>query len=151
MDGLVRSKATLIVSPSAIVYQWAQEIETHAPALRCYMYDGVDKLTPQQKRRMEMNDEYIDPSEYMVTADELASYDIVLTTYDVLQREVSFAREDNGRARREPRRYDRKTTPLVLVEFWRVCMDEAQMVESVTSTLAGKAHLVCDKNMMLTR
>lgn len=101
---VLASGATLIVSPMSIVYQWATEIDYHTPALRYFMYEGVDKMGAE-------------------TAETLAQYDVILTTYDVLRKELHMARGDNMRSRRFERKMKRKTTPLIEIEWWRVCMD----------------------------
>lgn len=63
---------------------------------------------------------------------ELASYDIVLTDYATLQSEFYYSNHNpTSRKLRRPSRYLNVRTPLLFVNFWRVCLDEAQMVSSV--------------------
>lgn len=66
-NGLLQTGTTLIITPSTISHQWEAEIRLHAPSLSYTYYQGV-------KDRKEKN----------TTAEELASYDIVLTNYDVM-------------------------------------------------------------------
>lgn len=40
---------------------------------------------------------------------------------------------------RDPRRFAALPCPLILVEWWRVCLDEAQMVETVNRSFAKMA------------
>jgi E3 ubiquitin-protein ligase SHPRH len=72
-----------------------------------------------------------------ISAEELAQYDVVLTNYDVLRKEVHLTTEDNQRSRRHKRVYDRSTTPLTHIRWWRVCLDEAQMVENTMANASG--------------
>ena len=41
-----------------------------------------------------------------------------------------------GRARRYDRRYVAVPSPLTGILFWRICLDEAQMVESTTAKVS---------------
>ena len=63
----VESKATLIVSPTAISYQWIEEIQKHIKHknVRMLFYEGTKQSG------------YIQPR-------TLANYDIVITTYTVI-------------------------------------------------------------------
>lgn len=63
---------------------------------------------------------------------ELASYDIILTDYTTLQSEFYYSNHNpTSRTLRRPSRYLNVKTPLLYVNWWRVCLDEAQMVSSV--------------------
>lgn len=98
----------------------------------------------------------------------LSQYDIVLTTYEVLRREIHFtalsevkryligrsvgkifniftcfcfvfySKKKNFRFR-DPKRYPALPCPLILIEWWRVCLDEAQMVENLNWCFAKVA------------
>jgi E3 ubiquitin-protein ligase SHPRH len=69
---------------------------------------------------------------------DLAKFDIVITTYEVLGDELKhvFAFE-NTRVLRQPKRFTNIPSPLINVEWWRICLDEAQMVHS-TNTLCAE-------------
>ncbi|KAJ3309377.1 hypothetical protein HDU76_003646, partial [Blyttiomyces sp. JEL0837] len=77
-----------------------------------------------------------------VTAQEVALFDIVVTDYEVLRREVHFAKGDHERSRRQERVYERTESLLMEVEWWRVCLDEAQMVESPTAQVSEMARMI---------
>lgn len=65
---------------------------------------------------------------------ELASYDIILTDYATLQSEFYYSNHNpTSRTLRRPARYLSVKTPLLFVNWWRVCLDEAQMVSSVVT------------------
>ncbi|KAJ6155056.1 hypothetical protein N7470_005622 [Penicillium chermesinum] len=130
-DGLRASKATLIITPPAILEQWRQEIQQHAPHLQVHHYEGI-------KRGQEDSDH--------LTIEELAEYDVVLTTYNVIAREIHYSGVNPGRALRHEKRFAPRKTPLVRISWWRVCLDEAQMVESGVSNAAKVARLIPRQN-----
>lgn len=58
-------------------------------------------------------------------------YDVCITTYTTLQQDLGVARPPIQRPRREVATYlpiERDRSPLVMVEWYRVIMDEVQMV-----------------------
>lgn len=119
---LIKSAATLVITPPSILHQWANEIANHAPSLRVFLY--------------------IDNAPSTISAEELSQYDIVLTTYAVLSKEIHYANQYD-RPRRYDRRYCPRTSPVVLIEWWRVCLDEAQLIEGASvSQAAAMAHLI---------
>lgn len=78
----------------------------------------------------------------------LASYDVVLTTYACLARELSFdmggaeggkAPAKRRRVLRHAKRYRVVPSPLTQVKWWRVCLDEAQMIDSPVASAAQMA------------
>ncbi|GAA5843078.1 hypothetical protein JCM11251_002725 [Rhodosporidiobolus azoricus] len=116
---------TLIICPAAIVGQWQQEIARLAPGLRVLRYEGIAKL-PES-----------------VTADVVAKkYDIILTTFDILRKEVVFARKPAQRGLRNKREIRYRRSMLVEIDFLRVCMDEAQMVGDAVGPTSETASLI---------
>lgn len=69
----------------------------------------------------------------------LAANDIVLTTYDVLRSELNFTKSFELDQLRISRRYFRAVSPLLSIHWWRLCFDEAQMVENTYSMVARMA------------
>lgn len=67
----LKAKTTLIVSPSSISFQWQEEIEKHQNGLSVFVYDGIQ-------------------SHGFVSPATFARHDIVLTTYEVLKKELYF-------------------------------------------------------------
>nr|XP_019953746.1 PREDICTED: E3 ubiquitin-protein ligase SHPRH isoform X3 [Paralichthys olivaceus] len=123
----VSTGATLIISPSSICHQWVEEINRHirSSSLRVLVYQGVKKHG------------FIQPH-------MLAEQDVVITTYDVLRSELNYvdiphSNSKDGRRFRNQKRYMAVPSPLVAVEWWRVCLDEAQMVECPTAKAAEMA------------
>ncbi|XP_074548952.1 E3 ubiquitin-protein ligase SHPRH [Halichoeres trimaculatus] len=123
----VSTGATLIISPSSICHQWVEEINRHirSSSLRVLVYQGVKKHG------------FIQPH-------MLAEQDVVITTYDVLRSELNYvdiphSNSKDGRRFRNQKRYMAIPSPLVAVEWWRICLDEAQMVECPTAKAAEMA------------
>lgn len=126
-QNLQKSRATLIITPPAILEQWKQELKQHAPDLKFHHYNGLHI----SKRR--------------TTSDvvlELADNDVVLTTYNLLSREIHYAREKPDRQLRKQSRHESPKSPLTQISWWRVCLDEAQLVESGVSQAAQVARLI---------
>ncbi|KAG0366215.1 hypothetical protein BGZ54_005672 [Gamsiella multidivaricata] len=123
---LIKSAATLIITPLSIMHQWAGEIENHAPSLRVFIYE--------------------ESAHERITAEELAQYDIVLTTYPVLSKEVNYTTHYD-RPRRYERLYVPRRSPFVQIDWWRVCLDEAQMIEGVTVSQAAAMTLLIPRVM----
>ncbi|GAA5889557.1 hypothetical protein JCM5296_005984 [Sporobolomyces johnsonii] len=116
---------TLIIAPAAIIGQWGTELTKLAPGLRVLRYDGIKSIKDSE------------------TAAYLAkSYDVVLTTYDVLRREVAIARKPHERSLRNKREIRYRRSMLVEVDFFRVIMDEAQMVGDSIGPTSETASLI---------
>lgn len=121
-------KATLIITPAVILNQWVQEVETHSPHLKVFIYDGVPRGAHSMDDSVEVED--------------VQDCDIVLSTYDILSRELAFSRTIKERSRRHERKYIPRRSCLVKCLWWRVCLDEVQMAESTTSNIAEMARLI---------
>lgn len=130
-DGLRISGATLIITPPAILEQWKQEFEQHAPKMKVYHYTGI-------RRGQEKSDDLM--------IEEIADFDVVLTTYNVISREIHYAGATPERSLRREKRFEPRKTPLVRISWWRVCLDEAQMIESGVSNAAKVARLIHRQN-----
>ncbi|XP_073129793.1 uncharacterized protein [Henckelia pumila] len=130
----VETAATLIVCPTPILHQWHAEILRHTKpgSLKVCVYEGV--------RFTSFSDE---PA---IDIKELLSADIVLTTYDVLKTDLphdSDRHEGDRRFMRYEKRYPVVPTHLTRVLWWRICLDEAQMVEgnaAAATELALRLH-----------
>ncbi|KAF9692439.1 hypothetical protein EKO04_009360 [Ascochyta lentis] len=124
------SGATLIITPPSILEQWRSEIHTHAPHLKVFHYKGLPPSSASKKEHA------------TATVEELMRYDVVLTTYGVLSKEIHYATPPPDRSSRHQRRHERRKSPLVEISWWRVCLDEAQMVESGVSNAAKVARVI---------
>ncbi|KAJ3019350.1 hypothetical protein HKX48_002198 [Thoreauomyces humboldtii] len=121
-DRRQKSPGTLIIAPTSIIEQWVSEIQTHAPSLSLVVYTTLAKPP--------------------LTVRDLRKYDIVIASYDTLRKEVHAARAPPTRSRRSERAYERRRSPLNQIQFWRVVLDEAQMVESSVSQAAAMAKMI---------
>lgn len=125
--------ATLVVCPSAIMQQWQDEVEKHVRpgSLKIIAYEGQSNKSAAGGT---MKGVY--------SANDLAQADLVFTTYDTLQAEINIDTANGDgltyaeRSRRYARKYEVVPTPLTRLKWWRVVLDEAQMVESVISKAA---------------
>ncbi|XP_075238395.1 E3 ubiquitin-protein ligase SHPRH [Lycorma delicatula] len=119
-EHLVPSSGTVIISPVSILNQWLAEIDKHIrkPSLNVLVYEGVRK------------NGYIQPT-------TLAQYDIVITSYQVLVKELDYIDVmENNRKLRYTKKFLAPSSPLTSVLWWRLCLDEAQMVECTTTKVA---------------
>lgn len=126
MEPIIQSAATIIVSPASIKLQWLSEVEKHieGAGLKVLIYDGIKK------------NGWISPI-------DMAAYDIVLTDYNVMKSEIYFTnRNKTDRQMRNPSRSINLPSPLLMIDWWRVCLDEAQMVEASTNNTAQMVKLL---------
>ncbi|XWS74480.1 hypothetical protein CRYUN_Cryun01aG0001600 [Craigia yunnanensis] len=129
-DSPIATGATLIVCPAPILSQWHTEILCHTRpgSLKICIYEGVRNPSLSNTTRVDIN--------------ELVCADIVLTTYDVLKEDLSHdsdRHEGDRRFLRFQKRYPVIPTLLTRILWWRVCLDEAQMVESNTAAATEMA------------
>ena len=134
----VPSHTTLIISPTPIIEQWRQEIlqRTKSASLKVLIYDGISKI----ERKTQLGSPRKE-GHFVVLPQHLAEYDIVLTSFDVLRTDLrhSFVRENVSRRENREERYRSLPTPLIGLKWWRVCIDEAQMVSSGMAKAATMA------------
>ena len=126
-----RCSATLIITPPAILQQWKNELQVLAPSLSVYIYEGL---------RVEAG-----RSDHEALILQCTQHDVVLTTYNVLAREIHYA-DTPHRSLRHEKRYKKRLSPLTQIHWWRVVLDEAQMVESGVSNAAKVAKLIPREN-----
>ncbi len=104
-----RTAGTLVVCPVSVLRQWAQEIRdkaTEMADLRVLIYHG-------KKRTNDQN--------------ELATYDVVLTTYTVVGKEVPLPSSNKN------------SGPIAFINWFRVVLDEAQTIRNRTTRIAQAA------------
>ena len=131
-ESLHQSSGTLIVTPPSILQQWKSEIQFHAPSLKVMIYEGIKSKTKERA------------DEELIT--RLLSHDIVLTTYHVLATEIHYSGVTPDRNLRTERKYERKISPLVQIDWWRVALDECQMIDSGVSNAAKVAQVIPRQN-----
>ena len=107
---------TLVIVPESLLAQWTEEIDKHTEedSLRVLRYRGVSSR-------------YLNPV-------EVITYNIVLVTYETLKLELYRVQfHDYSLALRKKKRYSYPPSPLLAICWWRIILDEAQVVESVTA------------------
>ena len=127
-----RSPATLIITPPSILKQWKNELQALAPTLRVLCYDGV------RKEANRFNDDEL--------LRQLQEQDVVLTTYNALANDIHYTGGSPDRNLRYGKKYQRRQSPLVRLLWWRVVLDEAQMIENSVSNPAKVAQLIPREN-----
>jgi len=126
-----KTAATLIIAPPSIVPQWISEINRHAPHLRVLHYQGI-----KAKSKVKAAD----------LLKSLATSDVVISTYSVLAAEINFTQLNPTKALRNESKYPRPQSPIMQLSWWRVLLDEAQMVESGVSKAAVVARMIPREN-----
>uniref|UniRef100_A0A7S4JPA2 Helicase C-terminal domain-containing protein n=1 Tax=Odontella aurita TaxID=265563 RepID=A0A7S4JPA2_9STRA len=84
---------------------------------------------------------------YLAHPKRLAGADIVVTTFDALMADLGHSAENpyvakpigTGRGLRKRKRYRVVPSPLTSIDWWRVCLDEAQRIETPTAASARMA------------
>ncbi|KAL8842462.1 MAG: hypothetical protein Q9176_002614 [Flavoplaca citrina] len=130
-DSIRACGATLIITPTSILAQWKNELRTLAPDLKVTTYKGLNANYQDDEGN---HDSVFDTN------------DIVLTTYNVLAREIHHSGHVPKRQFRNQKKYERKLSPLMQRKWWRVVLDEAQMLESGVSNAAKVAQLIPRSN-----
>lgn len=113
-------KATLVVAPQAIMQQWIDETAKHAPGLEC--------MTFRERAYWNSRDHGILGRERQMATELFSECDVVFATYETLQ--VELRRSSNS-----------KKSLLLWAQWWRIVLDEAQMVadsNGSAATMAGE-------------
>jgi E3 ubiquitin-protein ligase SHPRH len=117
----LESNTTFIITPTSISNQWVEEIQRHVRGrFKILVYQGVHGQGYQQPLQL------------------ARGYDVIIATYETLRKELYFAEVKTGekRTRRKAASYMAPPSPLLSVKFWRLCLDEAQMVEGSATRAA---------------
>ena len=107
--------------------------------MKVLIYPGVQTISNKTK----LSDSTLP---LLVHPHELADADVVLTTFSVLNTELAHCDNEyvlnsgNKKDFRSKKKYRVLPSPLNSIEWWRVCLDEAQRVEG-TATAAAKMAL----------
>ncbi|CAE6445882.1 unnamed protein product [Rhizoctonia solani] len=109
-----RRKPNLVVAPTVALMQWKNEIEAHTEGFKVYMFHGGSR---------EKNTK------------ELGKYDVVLTTYAVM--ESSFRKQVSGFKRKGE--IVKEKSPLHGVKWRRIILDEAHNIKERSTNTAKAA------------
>ncbi|KAJ8604918.1 hypothetical protein CTAYLR_004314 [Chrysophaeum taylorii] len=137
-DDYVPIRTTLVVCPAVILSQWKTEIETHTDLEYC-VYLGIGgggkrggggggaRNSPRDlKKRVEV----LARGTHLFDGKDVAKCDICLCSFEVLRDEV---RKTGGAFEDDTLRL---STPLGALGFYRIVLDEAQLVSQATSVAA---------------
>ena len=123
----------MIVTPISLCPQWAEELQKHAPHLKILHYQGWQKnklplvaTKAKGKGKGKPATKFKGKAKVVQPEDEcddwvsyVAGFDIVLTTYAVLQADLNVAKPTVERPRRDIVSYnsqERARSPLIAVE-----------------------------------
>jgi E3 ubiquitin-protein ligase SHPRH len=104
-----------------LVSQWAAELADRAPSLKVFIYTGIQNLA--------------EDFDY----DCFLDYDVILMSYSILSKEVHYATPPPKRNMRYEKIHPSRRSPLMEFSWWRVCLDEAQMIEGSVTAAAKVA------------
>ncbi|XP_067157585.1 transcription termination factor 2 isoform X3 [Apteryx mantelli] len=110
---VIPSHGTLIICPASLIHHWKKEIDRHVGygKLRVYLYHGPNR------------DKH---------AEAISAYDVVVTTYSILSKEVPTSKEE-GEVPAEDHDVgggSHPCSPLLRVAWARVILDEAHNIKN---------------------
>ncbi|XP_044222442.1 transcription termination factor 2 isoform X2 [Thunnus albacares] len=110
-SSVVVSKGTLIICPASLVHHWKKEVERHVKTgkLTVYLYHG-----PNRER----------------SAKVLADYDVVVTTYSLVSKEIPVQKEEAEKPNKDADEVPSHSAPLLRVAWARVVLDEAHNIKN---------------------
>ncbi|XP_062258692.1 transcription termination factor 2 [Platichthys flesus] len=110
-SSLVVSKGTLIICPASLIHHWKKEIERHVKTgrLSVCLYHG-----PNRER----------------SAKVLADYDVVVTTYGLVSKEISVQKEEAEKPSKDSDDVPLHSSPLLRVAWARMILDEAHNIKN---------------------
>ncbi|WKY03622.1 hypothetical protein Q1695_004962 [Nippostrongylus brasiliensis] len=123
-DMIFDVSATLIVVPEALLHQWYEEIRRLCSDIAVDIYYGVG----------------VEGYKHPIYLD---TKNVILCTYETLQKEIHY----NPDSLRTMKRGRQATTqispsPLLAINFWRICLDESQLVASKVRAAAKMCSLL---------
>lgn len=135
-----RSNGSLIICPNPLLKQWINEIEMHTNngAIKIFHYQGYNDIIKR-----------FETSKIEEIISKLLEYDLIITTYQVINVELHYAQYNANLRSRRKRNTDDGTTPkydysspLSLIQFWRIILDEVQMLKSDNTQIAKCTNLL---------
>ncbi|KAF3694558.1 Transcription termination factor 2 [Channa argus] len=108
---LVVSKGNLIICPASLVHHWKKEIERHVKTgkLTVYLYHGSNREK---------------------SAKVLAEYDVVVTTYSLVSKEIPIQKEEADKPSTDNDYVPLNSAPLMRVAWARIVLDEAHNIKN---------------------
>uniref|UniRef100_A0A803UZU3 Transcription termination factor 2 n=1 Tax=Ficedula albicollis TaxID=59894 RepID=A0A803UZU3_FICAL len=108
---VVPSHGTLIICPASLIHHWKKEIEKRVAfgKLRVYLYHG-----PNRDKHAEV----------------LSGYDVVVTTYSLLSKEIPTSKEEGEVPAQDYDSGSSPCSPLLRVAWARIILDEAHNIKN---------------------
>uniref|UniRef100_A0A8C5U7E3 Transcription termination factor 2 n=1 Tax=Malurus cyaneus samueli TaxID=2593467 RepID=A0A8C5U7E3_9PASS len=108
---VVPSHSTLVICPASLIHHWKKEIERRVAfgKLRVYLYHG-----PNRDKHAEV----------------LSGYDVVVTTYSLLSKEVPTSKEEGEVPAQDHDSGSSPCSPLLKVAWARIILDEAHNIKN---------------------
>ncbi|XP_077992870.1 transcription termination factor 2-like [Glandiceps talaboti] len=122
-SGFLKSKATLVVCPASLIHQWKKEVESRCERgkLKVCLYHG-----PNREKNVK----------------RLARYDMVLTTYNIVSKEIPVTKEDKADTPAQDGIEASETCDsegvLLMIGWDRIILDEAHNIKN-NKSLTAKA------------
>ncbi|XP_029981501.1 transcription termination factor 2 isoform X2 [Sphaeramia orbicularis] len=110
-SSLVVSKGTLIICPASLIHHWKMEIDRHVKKgkLSVYLYHG-----PNREK----------------SAKVLGGYDVVVTTYSLVSKEIPVQKEDAEKPNKDADDVPPRSAPLMRIAWARIILDEAHNIKN---------------------
>lgn len=109
---LTVSRGTLIICPASLIHHWKKEVERRVSdgKIRVYLYHGPNRESDTKL---------------------LAQYDIVVTTYSLVSKEIP-AKKEEGESPAQDQDLEDKTasSPLLRIAWARIILDEAHNIKN---------------------
>ncbi|XP_042316156.1 LOW QUALITY PROTEIN: transcription termination factor 2 [Sceloporus undulatus] len=110
---VINSHSTLIVCPASLIHHWKNEIERHVRSgnLKVCLYHGPNRIK---------------------NTTSLSQYDIVVTTYSILAKEIPAQKEEAQTAAEDLKVEDKSFpfSPLPWIHWARIILDEAHNIKN---------------------
>lgn len=131
---ILKVKTNLVICPDSILQQWIDEIQNHVRdnCITIFHYQGFLEVK-----------KHFNTDDIGTIVDKLSSYDLVICSYTTVSSEVHYAEFS---ASTRPRRgmlpkYD-YSSPLSLMQFFRIILDEVQMLRGESTNAARCTNLL---------
>ncbi|KAF6717042.1 Transcription termination factor 2 [Oryzias melastigma] len=107
-SSIVSSEGTLIICPASLIHHWKKEIDKRVKTSRLTCI-----LIPWRQ-----------------STEKLADYDVVVTTYSLVSKEIQVQKEDAENPSKDPDPEASLSSPLLRVRWTRVILDEAHSIKN---------------------
>lgn len=128
------SGATLIVTPPSIKKQWMDEVKKHITDNGLKVSATISQIYSIFNHALNIFQAVIYDGYQRfgwISPKELAKYDLIIADFNGLGGELNLVEAAQAkRTSRHALKYLKPICPLQKINFWRICIDEAQIIES---------------------